>query len=367
MLTAVDARRYKLSCRALEATQAHAQAGRWRECVDKYKLAFRKSGDATSTFTSRYHCVSGFTSSLTDKSVLPDADDWALLSEVINNETELPVVRAKCAMTKGILLYDTHDRDGAAQCYRRLITLAKKAKKGERGEKIWATHPKKGTLCQIPSGALLDQLESNATGNLKSLESRVSPFGEGVSISNSFSTPATPLNEDGIVSAVDMGLMSLEEQTKVIVTGRLEQGPRGYFAHASLGLTQKELDARLNIVGQACHRCGRRAKGKSFRKCSGCLLVSYCSLECQRTHWSSGHKGECRATLSPGDFVVVLNRTPSDVSAVNATQIGALKHKVKGEHGLWVVSMTSTLTIQAPASDLRRLPPTTPPPEPEDV
>lgn len=39
-----------------------------------------------------------------------------------------------------------------------------------------------------------------------------------------------------------------------------------------------------------CKVCNGEAK----QKCSGCLLVFYCSKNCQISDWRSGHKNDCK-------------------------------------------------------------------------
>ena len=58
---------------------------------------------------------------------------------------------------------------------------------------------------------------------------------------------------------------------------------------------------KKELVGDECAYCAAKANGNNviLRKCSKCLLVFYCSEECQRYHWSAGeHKRFC---LSPKD------------------------------------------------------------------
>ena len=44
-----------------------------------------------------------------------------------------------------------------------------------------------------------------------------------------------------------------------------------------------------------CAQCGavEPALGK-FNKCAGCKVVRYCSADCQRAHWKTTHKGDCK-------------------------------------------------------------------------
>ncbi|KAL0057792.1 hypothetical protein AAF712_015550 [Marasmius tenuissimus] len=40
--------------------------------------------------------------------------------------------------------------------------------------------------------------------------------------------------------------------------------------------------------------CSVSGKMKDLKRCGGCLIASYCSVECQRKHWKNGHKSYCR-------------------------------------------------------------------------
>ena len=44
-----------------------------------------------------------------------------------------------------------------------------------------------------------------------------------------------------------------------------------------------------------CSHCGvlQRAGEASFKRCSRCKLVRYCSVACAKQHWREGHKNEC--------------------------------------------------------------------------
>ena len=44
-----------------------------------------------------------------------------------------------------------------------------------------------------------------------------------------------------------------------------------------------------------CSLCGAPSAANS---CAGCQMVSYCSRDCQKSHWKSGHRNECASLRS---------------------------------------------------------------------
>lgn len=66
----------------------------------------------------------------------------------------------------------------------------------------------------------------------------------------------------------------------------------------SLGLL---MPAAAAESGWTCEACGAPA----HLRCSRCMAVRYCCLDCQRRHWRAGHKSECgtqRVKLSPEEL-----------------------------------------------------------------
>ncbi|KAF8884513.1 hypothetical protein BD779DRAFT_778840 [Infundibulicybe gibba] len=47
-------------------------------------------------------------------------------------------------------------------------------------------------------------------------------------------------------------------------------------------------------IGQACYKCFKAEAGANLRKCSTCLRVAYCSVDCQKADWAR-HKAICKA------------------------------------------------------------------------
>jgi hypothetical protein len=56
-------------------------------------------------------------------------------------------------------------------------------------------------------------------------------------------------------------------------------------------ITKKKKDTNLNKVCSYCESV--EDSEHKLQTCSRCLLVAYCSKECQRAHWKNGHKQTC--------------------------------------------------------------------------
>lgn len=50
--------------------------------------------------------------------------------------------------------------------------------------------------------------------------------------------------------------------------------------------------------GRYCQGCG--IPGKHYKMCGGCGRVYYCTVDCQRAHWST-HRTECKRSEAQGD------------------------------------------------------------------
>lgn len=51
----------------------------------------------------------------------------------------------------------------------------------------------------------------------------------------------------------------------------------------------------INFTVMNPHGCGNCGANANLRKCGSCNVVSYCSVDCQKTHWDAYHKKECKA------------------------------------------------------------------------
>ena len=50
------------------------------------------------------------------------------------------------------------------------------------------------------------------------------------------------------------------------------------------------LNRRMNRI---CENCGDKSAPTQLRACGKCYLLYYCSRQCQRAHWLSGHRHSC--------------------------------------------------------------------------
>jgi hypothetical protein len=75
----------------------------------------------------------------------------------------------------------------------------------------------------------------------------------------------------------------------------------------SVDLFRKDLSFQANTkkddtdvqANAGCSVCG---KSPATKKCSRCKVARYCTVECQKAHWTAGHKEEC--STEPGDTKV---------------------------------------------------------------
>jgi len=65
-----------------------------------------------------------------------------------------------------------------------------------------------------------------------------------------------------------------------------------------------------------CALCG--AQAEKLKKCCGCKLVWYCGAACQKAHWQSKHKEECKSMV---DVVSDGNSTMAMTSADDAMRV----------------------------------------------
>ena len=88
---------------------------------------------------------------------------------------------------------------------------------------------------------------------------------------------------------------------------------------AELGYDEKN-SIQQQHEGPVCFHCGKEATGaSSFPKCSKCGVASYCSRDCQVSHWKSGgdkigHKHSCTAYKRVGDDMMIIFSDDKDLA-----------------------------------------------------
>jgi hypothetical protein len=375
MQTENDSRYYKNSSVSEMAAVEAAQRGDWRACVDGYQRAFKESGGPASTFTNRYFVVSGFTAPLRDGSCAPLKSDFKLLTTLIDDEDEQPEIRMQAALTKGMLKWDSNDRDGAARYYRKCVDIGDAATETARGRVVLA-----GVIADargqpkpdfVSAGTLCDQIKGDATINFNKTTARSTPReGEGA-------IEREGEREDGSVDweRTRRNATIRLESSGVVVSGRKpasREANRNFRIESKIleeaGLSHDEFDARMDVVSNACFSCGARAAGvERYSQCGGCHLVAYCGKACQKEDWKKRHKAECRPAKSfrEGDLVVVAPiRTTHPAGADEEVTVvcGIVAGDVVG--GKASVKVNFDTIREFEAGRLRRLPPRAAPPPP---
>ena len=80
----------------------------------------------------------------------------------------------------------------------------------------------------------------------------------------------------------------------------------------------------LACVGKGvCNNCGCGDYESRLKWCKGCFMAVYCSVECQRDHWKSEHRGICIKHQACGDKVrMTLNDTFLKFWDARAREVG---------------------------------------------
>ncbi|KAK6980780.1 hypothetical protein R3P38DRAFT_2579582 [Favolaschia claudopus] len=71
---------------------------------------------------------------------------------------------------------------------------------------------------------------------------------------------------------------------------------------------QEVYDSKVSASLRACDNieCGTLLPKKNFKRCAGCSSLLYCSRECQRVDWRSGHRSSCIWHLSNRNRIRVI-------------------------------------------------------------
>ena len=100
------------------------------------------------------------------------------------------------------------------------------------------------------------------------------------------------VNEEGGRVAATMKLRAEADSDKCALCSRRKFSNIYDFGSASAAAFEGEPDF---CACKPCWHCSRNAK----LRCTQCGSASYCSKECQRTHWGTHHKLECAGSGMP--------------------------------------------------------------------
>ena len=100
-----------------------------------------------------------------------------------------------------------------------------------------------------------------------------------------------------------------------------------------------------------CAQCGLTAGDKQLQVCGCCKAESYCSKECQRTRWKSGHKRLCHADAKWRGAIALRDTRYILAAAVASADKGLLAEHLKALHES--VQPDLTVSPQTAAHDPR--------------
>jgi TPR repeat protein len=89
--------------------------------------------------------------------------------------------------------------------------------------------------------------------------------------------------------------------------------------HVGTGAASTKKKVLYAADGSVLHRhikCAKCLVEDGRFQCAACRSVSYCSKECQRSHWKAGHKQECVSSPTPHDSM--------QQSTIHDTQVGSV-------------------------------------------
>lgn len=170
-------------------------------------------------------------------------------------------------------------------------------------------------------------------GNPKTLEIGQLLLDNGADINARNRFGCTPLMEPCINGKVDFVEFlvkngadpSIKENHGLSCQGISVGNPRMHqiFSRGMRAMAKKDKavqEKKASASNASCLNCGDL---ENLKKCTACLAVSYCSKECQRSHWSA-HKPDCKKKAVETKLVVV---KPTKQDPLNPGKHFSLKHK----------------------------------------
>ena len=205
--------------------------------------------------------------------------------------------------------WDAHDREEAAEYYRRAVALGGEVSQEESNRRIAATLISSNG---VPSygmrrvGDIVAEVVQEASANLNVLQN---PLGGLVS-----QIPERTLRSDG------------------------SQLPREVRRN-DVPFDNPSIMTRLAVGGQACDFCGKSLRElgvTTLKTCSRCKSAYYCTVDCQKRAWKAGHKHHCREPnqIEVGDIMTLRGlETNPDMNG----RLFRVLHADPATPGKWVV------------------------------
>lgn len=106
----------------------------------------------------------------------------------------------------------------------------------------------------------------------------------------------------------------LDQLRQLVATNEVERATNmGNTSSVDISDEMRQIFHRAyGPVGVKCDNCGitredAATNGDGLKNCTKCKLVFYCSKECQKLHWRSGHRQACRCPgqIEIGDVMLV--------------------------------------------------------------
>ena len=256
------------------ALQQFISTEQWRRAADTYKEMYQLPiGQGERLY---YYIFSGYTSILRDSNVANEYDIEFLLT-IAMTRTIPAEHRAQAGFILGLLYFTLFQEKDSKKAYRRVLELTMTAT--DRARVIF-----NGAYESTTAGAVFDEIVGYTRDNL------------------STTTPSPNTGPHLRQGAADH-LQPITRQRGI---------NRG--ANISSVMANIYMDASTKVRGEECDYCHVKrdtlhtetGEPILLKKCARCGFKFYCSEQCQRADWSSGHRLSCRPVDEPfqvGDVV----------------------------------------------------------------
>ena len=261
-----------------EALSRFISTEQWRRAADTYKEMYQLpigQGDRL-----HFYLFSGYTSVLRDNNVTNE-NDIAFLLTILKTKTIPAEHRAQAGFILGLIYYTLFREEDSKKAFRRVLELTMTAT--DRARVIFS-----GVHELTTAGAIFDETVELARGNLHDTTNIPTPY------TGLHRRPGTVDDRPPVTRVRGIATASISSRTTADIY----------------------MEASKKVRGEACDYCHVKrdtlhtetGETVELKKCSGCGFKWYCSTQCQRNDWSSGHRASCRpihAPFQPGDIVKI--------------------------------------------------------------